>query len=271
MVDFRRHLVLASLPVNFARRLHQIFAAVARAGLDAVIPPTCLSCDSIVAPPGGLCAGCWGSFAWIERPYCARCGTPFDAELSLPSAELLCAACLAGRSPLSRVRSVLRYDAASRALLLGFKHADRTHAAPFYGRWLARAGADALAGADMLVPVPLHWTRLVWRRFNQSALLANSLAHACGVPCIPDLLIRQRRTPIQGSLGRSQRRRNVRRAFLVRPRFAKRVRGARIVLVDDVLTTGATLEECARALRRAGAAEVRGLTLARVVLPGEAG
>ena len=251
--------------------MHEIFANVARAGLDAVIPPTCLSCETIVASHGGLCVACWGALAWIDRPFCARCGTPFDAALALGRDDLLCGACVAGRSPLARVRAALRYDAASRALLLGFKHADRTHAAPFFGKWLARAGADALANADLLVPVPLHWTRLVWRRFNQSALLAHALARETGVACIPDLLVRQRRTPMQGTLGRTQRKRNVRRAFAVRPRLAGRVRGARIVLVDDVFTTGATIEECARTLKRAGAAEVRALTLARVVLPGEAG
>lgn len=264
-------MVLASSPVNIARRMQQLFFDVARAGLDAVLPPTCLSCDGIVAPPGGLCAECWRALDWIERPYCARCGTPFDAALALPTEDRVCAACLTGRSPLACTRAVLRYDAASRGLVLGFKHADRTHAAPFFGRWLARAGADALAGADLLVPVPLHWTRLVWRRFNQSALLAQALSRASGVRCLPDLLVRHRRTPMQGALGRRQRQRNVKRAFAVRARLAGDVRGARIVLVDDVLTTGATLEECARALRRAGAAEVRALALARVVVPGEAG
>ncbi len=258
--------MLASLAVNFARRMSEIFAHAARIGLDAVVPPTCLSCECIVASPGGLCASCWQRLGWIDRPWCARCGTPFAADTNRGAVDAICAACLAERSPLAKIRAALRYDDASRNLVLGFKHADRTHAAPFFGKWLARAGADALDGADLLVPVPLHWTRLVWRRFNQSALLAHALARESGVPCLPDLLVRARRTPIQGMLGRLQRQRNVRRAFAVRPRLAARVKGARIVLVDDVLTTGATLAECARTLRRAGAAEIRAVTLARVVL-----
>ena len=200
---------------------------------------------------------------------CARCGTPFAADTGGGDADAVCAGCLARRSPIEKIRAALRYDDRSRGLVLGFKHADRTHAAPFFGKWMARAGADALAGADLLVPVPLHWTRLVWRRFNQSALLAHALSRECGVACAPDLLVRARRTPIQGTLGRLQRLRNVRRAFAVRGRHVTLVKDARIVLVDDVLTTGATLAECARTLRGAGAAEVRAVTLARVVLLAE--
>ncbi|MBI3503730.1 MAG: ComF family protein [Proteobacteria bacterium] len=243
-----------------------LISRVAHAGLDAIVPHTCLRCETIVASPGGVCAACWRKLAWIDRPFCVRCGVPFGADLSQSGAEPVCAACLAHRSPLTTMRAALRYDDASRDLVLGFKHADRTHAAPHFGKWLARAGADALAGADLLVPVPLHWTRLVWRRFNQAALLANALARESGLPCVPDLLVRAKRTPIQGTLGRLQRQRNVRRAFAIRPRHLARAKGARIVLVDDVLTTGATLAECARTLRRAGAAEVRAVALARVVL-----
>lgn len=258
--------MLASSTVEFARRMTELFSRATRAGLDAVVPPTCLSCEAIVASPGGLCASCWQRMSWIDRPFCTRCGTPFAADASGGVPDPVCAACLVQRSPLSRVRAAFRYDDSSRALVLGFKHADRTHAGPFFGKWLARAAADVLDGADLLVPVPLHWTRLVWRRFNQSALLAHALSRECGVACVPDLLLRARRTPIQGTLGRLQRQKNVRRAFAVRARRLDRVKDARIVLVDDVLTTGATLAECARTLRRAGAADVRAVTLARVVL-----
>jgi ComF family protein len=252
--------------VEFARRISELIVRGARASLDAVVPPTCLRCECIVASPGGICAACWPKLAWIDQPFCARCGVPFGADLSGTGADAICAACLAQRSPLATVRAALRYDDASRDLVLGFKHADRTHAAPHFGKWLARAGADALAGADLLVPVPLHWTRLVWRRFNQAALLAQALARESGVACVPDLLVRAKRTPIQGTLGRLQRQRNVRRAFSLRARHRALAKGARVVLVDDVLTTGATLTECAHTLRRAGAAEVRAVTLARVVL-----
>jgi ComF family protein len=162
---------------------------------------------------------------------------------------------------------VFRYDEASRGLVLAFKHADRTHSAPAFGQWLARAGAELLAGADIVAPVPLHWTRLAWRRYNQAALLAHAVSHTSGTACVPDLLLRVRRTPQQGDHGRAARRRNVRRAFAVSERYRSWLPGRRIVLIDDVFTTGATVEECARVLVENGAASAAVLTLARVVRP----
>jgi ComF family protein len=158
---------------------------------------------------------------------------------------------------------VLRYDDGSRDLVIAFKHRDRTDAAPAYGAWMARAGGDLLEAADLLVPVPLHRLRLIQRRFNQSALLAHALADRSGVTCAPDALIRTRPTPSQGRLSRSARARNVQGAFRVRRR--EEVNGRRILLVDDVLTTGATASACATTLLRAGAQAVDVLTLARVV------
>jgi ComF family protein len=162
---------------------------------------------------------------------------------------------------------VLAYDDASRGLILGFKHADRTHAAPAFARWMARAGAELLLTADVIAPVPLHWSRLLARRYNQAALLGNGLAVLMNKASVPDLLIRRRRTPSQGHLSRSERLRNVAGAFAVRPSRLPQVRGRRILLVDDVLTTGATVSACAAVLRRAGAASIDVLSLARVVRP----
>src|SRR5262249_27634825 len=146
---------------------------------------------------------------------------------------------------------------------------DRTEAAPTFGNWLARAGTELTADADLIVPVPLHRWRLLLRRYNQAGLLAQALGRAVQRPVAPDLLVRRRRTPSQGGPGRTGRRRNVAGAFAVRPRRAGLVEGRRVLLVDDVHTTGATLGECARVLRRAGAAAVDVLTLARVTLAGD--
>ena len=240
--------------------------------VDAVLPPQCLSCGAATDAPGHLCAACWSGIVWLAAPLCACCGAPFEfdagANMSARNGgggEILCGACLRRRPVFDRARAVFRYDDRSRRLVLAFKHADRTHAAPAYGAWLARAGAALLADADLIVPVPLHWTRLAWRRYNQAALLAHAVAAASAIPCAPDLVLRNRRTKSQGVLGAAARRRNISRAFRVHPARAHLAAGKRIVLIDDVFTTGATTEECAAALRDAGAARVDVLTLARVV------
>ena len=166
---------------------------------------------------------------------------------------------------LHRARAGAIYDDGSRSLILAFKLGDRTEAAAALARWLLRAGEDLLADADLIVPVPLHRWRLWRRRFNQSAMLALALARESGVEAAVDLLVRRRATRTQRGLSAGERRRNVAGAFALRPGHAERVREARVVLVDDVLTTGATVEEAARVLRRAGAARIDVLTLARVV------
>jgi ComF family protein len=240
----------------------------ARMALDAVLPPQCLSCAVAVDSPGALCATCWAKIVWLGPPHCACCGAPFEFDPAPAGGEaLLCGACLRAPPLFARARAVFRYDDTSRGLILAFKHADRLHGAPAFGRWLARAGAELLATADIVAPVPLHWTRLAWRRYNQAALLAQAAASAAGAACWPDLLVRSRRTPSQGDLGPAARRRNVRRAFRLANRYRGRIEGRRVVLVDDVFTTGATVDECARALHDAGAGAVDVLTLARVVRP----
>lgn len=241
--------------------------ALRRAGaraLDAVLPPRCLRCGVTVDGVGALCPDCWSQMAFLGAPHCACCGYPFEFEMA-PGA--LCAACMRERPAFDRARAVLRYDEASRDLVLAFKHADRTDGAPAYGRWLARAGAELLPEVDLIAAVPLHWSRLFARRYNQAALLALALGRATGLPAVPDLLARGRRTPSQGRLSAAARARNVAGAFTVRPRRRAALAGRRVLLVDDVLTTGATAEACARVLRRAGAAAVDVLTLARVVRP----
>ena len=159
------------------------------------------------------------------------------------------------------------YDEGSRAALLGFKHRDQTHAAMPFARWMVRAGAEILADADLLVPVPLHRWRLFRRRYNQAGMLALAIGRLTGIAVAADALARIRATPSQGGLDRSARAHNVRGAFVVRPTRSARIRGRRTVVIDDVMTTGATVQECARVLRRGGAESVDVLTLARVVRP----
>lgn len=245
--------------------LPTIFMRALRMGLDLVLPPQCLGCGAIVEGDAALCAPCFSRIRFLSAPLCAACGYPF--ELGAPNVESFCGACARRPPAFDRARAVFAYDEASRGLVIGFKHADRTHGAPAFARWLARAGAELLPGCDVITPVPLHRWRLWTRRYNQSGLLAQALAHLAGCPYVPDLLIRTRATPSQGRLGRQARMRNVRRAFAVLPRRAASLVGRRVLLVDDVYTTGATVEEAARTLRAAGAATVDVLTLARVVRP----
>jgi ComF family protein len=178
----------------------------------------------------------------------------------------ICGDCARQNPSWDRARSVLRYDKNSRRLVLMLKHGDQTHLAGAFGRWMLRAGGDVLAGVDLLLPVPLHWTRLLARRFNQSALLAQAIHAAGGPPVAADWLVRRRRTRSQGTMGPLARARNVRGAFALRR--GRSVKGKRVVLIDDVLTTGATAEECARVLRRGGAEYVGVMVLARAVRTG---
>ena len=250
---------------NIAVTRHPAGAALRRLGrllLDAVLPPRCLKCGAAVAEPGALCAACWPALAFITPPYCACCGYPFELD---PGPGTLCAGCLATPPPYRRARAVLRYDVASRDLILGFKHGDRTEAAPAFARWLAAGGE--LSDIDVIAPVPLHWRRLFHRRYNQSALLALGVGRLAGRPVVADLLLRRRPTPPQGHLGSAARRRNVAGAFAVNPRRRAGLAGRRVLLVDDVMTSGATIEACCRALSQGGAASVDVLALARAIRP----
>jgi ComF family protein len=239
-----------------------MLARIGRFVVDALLPPLCLSCRVEVGEPGSLCPECWSKATFLAPPFCACCGLPFEFETD---AAALCGECIARPPRFGRARAVFRYDEASRDLILRLKHADRLEGVPAFARWMVRAGSDVLSGADLLVPVPLHRWRLAARRYNQAALLALAMGRQSGVPAAPDLMIRHRRTPPQGHLGHSGRRDNVAGAFAVPDRRKPDVEGRRIVLVDDVMTSGATVDECARVLLKAGAAGVDVLTLARVL------
>lgn len=232
-----------------------------RAGiLDLLFPPLCMACRTPVAEPG-LCAACWNAVTFLEGPACACCGLPFPVDLGEGN---FCAACLARPPAFDSARAILAYDENSRGAILALKHADRLDLVPGFARWLARAGRSALSRSEVIVPVPLHRFRLWRRRYNQAAELARRLGRQHGIGVEPAALIRTRPTESQGAMASARaRRRNVLGAFRVPDPGT--VAGRRVLLVDDVMTTGATAEACARALRRAGAAEVHVLALARVV------
>jgi ComF family protein len=251
---------------------------IKRAGtgmLDALLPPRCPVSGDPVSSPGELSAETWAGIDFLSAPHCAICGFPFEYD---QGANAICGACTEKLPSYDIARSVARYNGTMRDLVLGFKHADKTHGAVLFGRWLAGLYSDLPEPDDppsssFLVPVPLHRRRLLKRRYNQSALLAyataGELAHrgqGGNLKVLPDLLLRSRNTPVQDGSA-TRRAQNVQGAFSVNPRRGTAFTGARIVLIDDVYTTGSTLRECAKVLKRAGVTTVFALTLARVVRP----
>jgi ComF family protein len=243
-------------------RLRRGWRTVLRLALDAALPPLCPSCREPLGDGAGLCASCWSKLALIEPPYCARLGIPFTYD---PGPGLLSMEAIANPPAYDRARAAVRYDDVARALVHGFKYGDRLDLAPTMGRWMARAGRELLADADALIPVPLHWRRLWARRFNQAAALAKVISESCKAPVLHGALCRMRPTIQQVGLSKPQRAANVQGAFGVPPERKADVTGKRLVLIDDVLTSGATLDTCTRALLRAGAAHVDVLVFARVV------
>ena len=236
---------------------------LAGAAVDLLWPPVCAHCGAGVGSAHALCPDCWRAMPFIERPYCERLGTPFAVDLG---PGLLSPEAIAVPPAFDRARAVARYEGPARTLVQRLKYSDRLDLAPAMSVMMARAGAELLREADLVLPVPLHRVRLWSRRFNQAALLARAIGRAAGVPVETGALLRVKRTASQVGLTRPERAANVQGAFRVPPASKPLVQGRRLVLVDDVLTTGATLEAAARALTRTGAAGVDVLTFARVVV-----
>lgn len=247
--------------------------ALKSALIDTLYPPRCLACGESVEAAGGLCGACWRDTHFISGAACLRCGVPLVGAGGDPVAPGLAAAaegadvcdpCRRHPPGWDRGAAAVIYGGAARRVVLAFKHGDRLDMRDTLADWMLPRGRPLLARADLIAPVPLHWRRLLRRRYNQSAELARALARRAERPLVVDLLARQRFTTPQEGLDRAARARNQAGAFTVPPRHAARVAGRTVLLVDDVLTSGATLSACAEALRIAGAARVDVLALARV-------
>lgn len=243
------------------------FGAVLGRGLDLVLPPRCPVTGERVDRQGMLGSSAWVDIRFISEPFCSCCGYPFDFEAE-SSDRALCGVCVREAPPFNSARAALVYDEGSRTLILKFKHGDQTQMVRTFTPLLRRAGAAMLAepGA-VLVPVPLHPWRLWRRRYNQAALMARALAADTGVACAVDGLIRRRHTPSQGHRGFKDRYVNVKSAFTINPDRAGFLKERPAILIDDVMTSGATVRECAKVLKEAGVSAVHVLTLARVVRP----
>lgn len=234
---------------------------LARSTLNLLLPPLCLACAKPVGAAGTLCTGCWQGMDFIARPYCERLGTPFAADLGY---GLISPKAIAEPPAFGRARAVARYDATARLLVHRLKYSDRLDLAGAMGGWMARAGAEVLAEADLLVPVPLHRLRFWGRRFNQAGELAKAISRETGVAVAYEALVRRKATKSQVGLSASERARNLTGAFAAGAEAKAMLAGRRVVLVDDVMTTGATLHAAAKALRKAGVARVEAWVCARV-------
>ena len=235
--------------------------------LDQLYPPVCLACDTPVATADALCSGCFRSLRSITAPLCPVLGLPFEASFG-PDARS--AEAIADPPPFDRARSAVVYNDVARALVGKLKYGDRPELARFCARLMAQSGHELWGSDAVLVPVPLHRARLFSRRYNQSTELARALARLTGLPVDPALVVRRKNTPHQVGLSGDARRRNVAGAFAHHPDSLRRLKGRRVILVDDVITTGATVKAVTRALKSGGAERVDVVSFARVVTGSDA-
>ena len=251
--------MVLALPASQTRLVKRLALRLVRPLMDILYPPSCASCGVRTRQHYGLCPNCWKEMRFIERPYCEVLGIPFRKD---QGDGIVSAQAIAEPPPFDRLRSVALHEGPARRLVHSLKYKDRTDLAPMLASWMARVGKAELQACDVIVPIPLHWTRLLSRRFNQAEELGRHLAKVSGRPMVATALIRRKRTRRQVGLTASGREENLRAAFRMAKGHENDVFGKRVVLVDDVFTTGATIAAAARVLRRAGASDITVLSFA---------
>lgn len=234
--------------------------AIGQWALDKLYPPHCPACKVPVSAQGHLCGACFQDIHMIAAPHCAQCGIPFAVDMG---PEALCPDCLDTKPSYVSARSALVYGEVTGKLIKQLKYHDHMQGLERFANWMASVTQPFVSEVDYIVPVPLHWKRLMTRYYNQAAWLAYGLSQQTGIPCNPQLLKRTRATPPQARMNREERQRNMRRAFAVPAKMKNHIENKCVLIVDDVMTTGATIEACAEALVSAGASKVYGVTLAR--------
>ncbi|MDR2794979.1 MAG: ComF family protein [Holosporaceae bacterium] len=242
--------------MNISNKIKNLWNAVS----DVFFPLKCEGCDGFVESVG-LCTECWNKIMWISDPKCSICGNPFELDI----AEI-CGSCALQKPFFDKAVSVFHYDDYSKGMILRFKHMDSIYLCPQFARWMYRVGEKYVKEADLIIPVPIHFRKLLKRKYNQSELLAREIALLGGASYEPRILQKSKRTPQQEGLTRKRRQQNVIGSFGVAKDYVHLLAQKKVVLVDDVYTTGATVNECSRVLKKHGAAAVTVVTLAKVVL-----
>ncbi|CUK03115.1 DNA utilization protein GntX [Ruegeria denitrificans] len=230
--------------------------------VELIYPPRCLGCGELTEADFGLCGACWRDTPFIGGVVCESCGVPLPGQADGYRTE--CDDCMKTPRPWQDGRAALLYDGKARALILALKHGDRPELAKPAARWMEQAGRDLLRDNMLIAPVPLHWSRLLKRRYNQSALLAQHLGRQTGLDVCPDLLVRRVRTPVLDGKTADERADTLSGAIVAHPKRLRQMQGRDVLFVDDVMTSGATLAACARVCVAAGANHIFVLALARV-------
>lgn len=258
--------IYAIIVVVYLVKAFLVMTVVAKM-LDILLPPRCFACGDDVQDHGSQCAACWSKVDFISHPLCSCCGVPFDYVSNQADEEegFICGDCAKSAHAYDQARAVFVYDDHSKKMILSFKHGDRHEGVPAFAIWLWGAAKIWEDEIDIIMPVPLHWRRLFKRRFNQAAEMAYAVGKLAGLGVNATSLKRHKPTRSQFGLGARQRQKNVQSAFSINDKDKAAVKGKTILLVDDVMTTGATINACAKALKKVGAKKVYAVSLARVV------
>jgi ComF family protein len=230
--------------------------------LDIIYPPRCISCGDNVHENGSICAKCWSDINFITNPQCNICGFPFDFEVS---ADALCSGCIKTKPSFSKARAVFIYDDASYNMIKSLKYHDKTENCAAYARWMSRVGSEMINDTDIIIPVPIHFSKLILRKYNQAALLAHGLAKTSNKKILSNAIIRKKNTKSQAEFSYKERFNNIKGAFKINSEYLDALKNKNRLLIDDVITTGATVEECTKMLLRAKVAKVEVLTLAKTL------
>lgn len=229
---------------------------------NIIFPPRCVNCYCFTMQHGALCIDCWSKLNFISNPYCNSCGIPFEFVVG---DSLTCGDCITKNPSFDQARSAVVYDESCTKLITSFKYGDKTHHARILSKWIDLCGKDILNKTDFMIPVPIHLKRLRKRKYNQAALLAKYLQKDCKIPILYDGLIRVKNTPQQAGLSSYARMRNLSGAILFNQKYKHQLQGKTVTIIDDVMTTGSTLEVCSRVLKKAGIKKIYALTVARTI------